>query len=166
LLLLFCFVLFCFLGFWLCLVLLLFFNLFFIGYILYLHFKCSPISWFPLQKNTLLLPPLTSPCSPTHPPTPASCPWHSLILGHRSFIEQRASPPIDDQLGCPLLHMKLEPLVPPFTLFGWWFSPWELSGYWLVHIVVPPMRLQFHSAPWVLSLSPLLGILCSVNEWL
>jgi hypothetical protein len=27
-------------------------------------------------------------------------------------------------------------------LFGWWFSPWELWGYWLVHIVVPPMGLQ------------------------
>ena len=23
--------------------------------------------------------------------------------------------------------------------FYWWFSPRELWGYWLVHIVVPPM---------------------------
>ena len=52
------------------------------------------------------------------------------------------------------------------VLFGWWFIPWELWGYWLVHIVVPivipPMGLQTPSAPWVLSLAPSLGTLCSV----
>jgi hypothetical protein len=30
-------------------------------------------------------------------------------------------------------------------------------GYWLVHIVVPPIGLQTPSAPWVLSLAPQLG---------
>jgi hypothetical protein len=34
--------------------------------------------------------------------------------------------------------------------------------YWLVHIVVPPMGLQTPSAPWVFSLVPPLGTLCSV----
>jgi hypothetical protein len=29
--------------------------------------------------------------------------------------------------------------------------------YWLVHIVVPPIRLQIPLAPWVLSLDPSLG---------
>jgi hypothetical protein len=29
------------------------------------------------------------------------------------------------------------------VLGGWWFSPWELWGYWLVHIDVPPMGLPF-----------------------
>ena len=37
--------------------------------------------------------------------------------------------------------------------------------YWLVHIVVPPMGLQTPSAPWVLSLAPSLGTLCSV-QWM
>ena len=37
--------------------------------------------------------------------------------------------------------------------------------YWWVHIVVPPMVLQVLSAPWVLSLAPPLGTLCSV-QWL
>ena len=46
----------------------------------------------------------------------------------------------------------------------WWFSPWELWGYWLVHIVVPPSGLQTPSAPWVLSLAPSLGTLCPV-QW-
>jgi hypothetical protein len=47
----------------------------------------------------------------------------------------------------------------------WWISPRELWGYWLVHIVGPPMGLQTPSAPWVLSLAPSLGTLCSV-QWI
>ena len=62
----------------------------------------------------------------TNVPTPASWPWHSPILGHRTFTGLRASSPIDDRLGHPLLHMKLEPQVLPCVFFGWWFSPWEL----------------------------------------
>ena len=42
----------------------------------------------------------------TNPPTLASWSWHSFILGHITFIGPRASPPIDDQLGYPLLHME------------------------------------------------------------
>ena len=34
--------------------------------------------------------------------------WYSPILGHRAFTGPRASPPTDDQLGHPLLHMQLE----------------------------------------------------------
>ena len=49
--------------------------------------------------------------------------------------------------------------------FDWWFSPKELWGYWLVHIDVPPMGLQNPSAPWVLSLVPSLGTLCSI-QWM
>jgi hypothetical protein len=64
-----------------------------------------------------------------------------------------------------LLHMQLETWVPPCLPFGWWFSPWELWVYWLVHIVVPPTGLQTPSAPWVLSLIPPLGTLCSV-QWM
>ena len=59
--------------------------------------------------------------------------------------------------------MQLEPWVPPCFLFGWWFSPWELWGYWLVHIVVPPTGLQMPSAPSVLSLGPPLWTLCSFS---
>jgi hypothetical protein len=40
-----------------------------------------------------------------------------------------------------------------------------LRGYWLVHIVVPPKGLQAPSTPWVLSLAPSLGTLCSV-QWM
>jgi hypothetical protein len=41
-----------------------------------------------------------------------------------------------------------------YVLFGWWFSPRELWGYWVGHIVVPVMGLQTYSVPWVLSLAP------------
>jgi hypothetical protein len=74
---------------------------FFIRYFLYLHFKCYPLSWFPLQNS--LSPPLLP-----NPPTPSSWPWHSSTLGHRTFTGPRDSLPIDDQLGHPLLHMQLE----------------------------------------------------------
>ena len=63
----------------------------------------SPFLDSPLKTPYLLPLPLL-----TNPPTPASWPWHSPTLEHRAFIEQRASPPIDDQLGNPLLHMQLE----------------------------------------------------------
>jgi hypothetical protein len=50
-------------------------------------------------------------------------------------------------------------------MVDWWFSPRELWGYWLVHIVVPPRGMQTPSAPWVLSLAPSLGALCS-TQWM
>jgi hypothetical protein len=87
-----------------------------------------------------------------NPPTPVSLSWHSPILG--PFTRPRVSPLIDVPQGHPLLHKQLEPWVSPHVFFGWWFSPWELWGYWLVHIVVPPMGMQTPSAPWVLSLAP------------
>ena len=106
------------------------------------------------------------------PPSPAHQPIHSHFLtlafpytGHRTFTGPRDSPPIDDWPGHLLLHMQLEPWVPPCVFFDWWFSPWELWGYWLVHIVVPPMRLQTPSAPWIFSLVPSLGTLCSI-QWI
>jgi hypothetical protein len=48
------------------------------------------------------------------------------------------------------------------VISGWWFSPWELWGVWMVDIVVLPIGLQTPSAPSGLSLTPPLGTLCSV----
>jgi hypothetical protein len=39
----------------------------------------------------------------------------------------------------------------------------RVPGYWLVHIVVPPIRLQFPLAPWVISLAPPLGAVHTVS---
>jgi hypothetical protein len=81
-----------------------------------------------------------------HLPTPASPPWHFPTLGRQAFTGPRTSPPIDARQGHPLLHMWLEPWVPPCVLFGWWFSPWELWRVWLVNVVFLPMGLQTSSA--------------------
>ena len=51
----------------------------------------------------------------------------------------------------------------PCVFLGWCFSPWELWGFWLVDIVVLPMRLQTHSAPTALSLLSTLGSTLSVQ---
>ena len=115
-----------------------------------------PFPYLP-SKHT----PIPSPLSLlTNPTTPTSWLWHSPTLGHQAFTGPRASP-TDVLQGHRLLHMHLEPCV----LFGWCFSPWELWGYWLVHIVVPPVGLQTPLAPWVLTLVPLLVTLSSV-KWL
>jgi hypothetical protein len=61
--------------------------------------------------------------------------------------------------------MQLKLQVPKCVFFDWWFSHKELSGCWLVHIDVPPMGLQTPSTPWILSLAPSLGTLCS-GKWM
>jgi hypothetical protein len=53
-------------------------------------------------------PPIPPPTLIPNPPTPASWPWYSLVMGHMIFTRPRASPPIDGQLGHPLLHMQPE----------------------------------------------------------
>jgi hypothetical protein len=95
----------------------------------------------PKVPYTLLLP-----CSPTHS-LPLLGPGVPLYWGIWSLQDLGASLPNDGQLGHLLLHMQLET---------------QLLGYWLLHIVVPPIGLQIPSAPWVLSLAPLSGALCSI----
>ena len=118
----------------------------------------SPFLVFPLK---------TPNCPPPvhHPPTPTSYPWHSPTLKYRDFIGQSVSLPIDELQGHSLIHMQQYPWIPPCVLFGQWFSPWEIWGYWLVHILVHPMGLQTPSAPEFLPLAPPLGTLCSV-QWM
>ena len=117
----------------------------------------------------MLSPFLVSPPKPPYPihPLPAHQSTHShffpLNWGIKLSQDQRPLLPLMSNKAihcyiCSWSHGSLH-------LFGWWFSPWELWGYWLVHIVVPPMGLQNPSAPWVLSLAPPLGSLCSV-QWL
>jgi hypothetical protein len=107
----------------------------FIGYSLYLHFKCYPFSWFPLWK-----PPIWTPlhlllwgCFPTHHPILASPVWCFTTLEHLAFKGTKASPFTDVQQGPALVRIWLEPWTYPCVLFGWWFRPWEI---YLVDIVV------------------------------
>jgi hypothetical protein len=104
--------------------------LYIIRYFPRLHFQCYTKS-----------PPYPPPQAPTHP-LPLFGPGVPLYWGTYSLQVQWASLCSDGQLGHLLIHMQLEIRAP---------------GYWLVHIVVPPIGLQFPLAPWVLSLAPPLG---------
>jgi hypothetical protein len=103
----------------------LFFNLdIFLVYISnVIHFPSFP-SKYPLPD------PPTPASQPTHT---QSWPWHSPILGHRTFTGRRTSTPIDDWLGHPQLHIQQEPWVPLCVFFGG-LDPWALrvliSSYW------------------------------------
>ena len=120
-----------------CLVLFFLLIFLFIRYFLYLHFKCYPeSSLYPL--STLL----------HYPSTPASWPWHSPILGHIKFAIPRG------------LSSQWWPTRPSSATYA--ARDMSSGGYWLVHIVVPPIGLQTPSAPWVLSLDSPLGALCSI----
>jgi hypothetical protein len=107
---------------------------------------------------------MLSPKPPIPSPNPVPQPTHSCFLAlafscsgaydlHNT--NQWASPPTDERLGHPLLHMQLET-----QLWGGW------GEYWLVHIVFLPIGLQTLLAPWVLSLTPSLGALVPSNRWL
>ena len=86
-----------------------------------------------------------------HQPTPDLLLWHFPTLGQGAFTGKRASPPIDAQEVHPLLHMWLEPWVPPCVPEIWVIC--------LVDTALFPIVLQNPSAPLVLSLTPLLGSL-------
>jgi hypothetical protein len=127
---------------------------------MYLHFKCYPLSWFPLWNHISHLPSplLLRRCSPTHLYTPTSPPWRSPTLRELAFTGPRAFPPINARQCHSLLHMGLETWVP-------------LCVYSLVGSLVPGnsggsgwMRLLFFlwgcknpSCPPHLSLTPTLG---------
>jgi hypothetical protein len=99
-----------------------------------------PVPSFPSEKHPSLSHPQTHAHQPTHYHWHYWL-WHSQTLGYRVFIVPRAFSSIDVLLGHPLLHMQLEPQVPPCKS-GCWDSAWEPWRYWLFHIVVPLMGLQ------------------------
>jgi hypothetical protein len=74
-----------------------FVSIFLIRYFLHLQFKCYPKSALYPPQNLL-----------SNPPTHASWPWYSPVLGHIIFARPKASPPNDGQLGHFLLYMQLE----------------------------------------------------------
>ena len=114
-------------------------GLFLIRYFLHLLFKCYP-------KSPPYLPhPLP------YPPTPTSWPWHSPVLSHIKFARPKG---LSSQWW--LIRPSCDTYAARDTSSGG-------RGYWLVHIVVPPIGLQIPSAPWVLSLVPPLGDLWSIQ---
>jgi hypothetical protein len=119
---------------------------YFISFLLDIFFiyisNVIPFPGFP-SKNPLSLP------HSTNPPSPASWPWHSPILGIEPSQDQGPLFPLITNYAI-LCYIQLEPWVPPRVFFDWWFSPRELWGYWLIHSVVPPIGMQTPSGPWLL----------------
>jgi hypothetical protein len=95
------------------------------------------LSPFPVPTpHPKILYPIRSPLASMRvlpPPSHPLPPPHTGIPLHWGIEPSRASPLIDAQQGHPLLHMQLEPWVPPCVLLGWWFRPWEL---WLVDGII------------------------------
>jgi len=120
----------------------------FVCLFIYLDSLCTCISnVIPFPSSPPL--PFPPPCfyenalTPTHslPPQQPGIPLHWGNELHRTK-DSIDSPLIDERQCHPLLHVQLEPCVPQCVLFGWWFSPWELLGIWLVDIGVLPMGLK------------------------
>jgi hypothetical protein len=130
------------------------FSFFFIGYFLYLHFKCFPLFRCPIQK-----PPMPSPCLSEG--AASSC--HPGIPQQWGFKHTQAQGPLfipDVQQGQPLPHMRPAPWVPPCVFFGWWSSPQALWGP--VDIVAPCVGCK----PPQLLQSLLKLLLAQSNGWL
>lgn len=133
-----------------------FLILIFIGDFMYFHFRCYPLSRFPLSHSTFPFYVDTFP--PNHPFQPHH-PGHCITLEKCAFTVPRASTPLDARQFQPLLHIQLKPWVSPCVLLVCVLVPGRSE---VVDIVVFPMGLQTHSTPSVLSLLPPLGSPCSV----
>jgi hypothetical protein len=78
----------------------------------------TPLSHSPPPASMRVLP----------PPLPPHCPGIPLHWGTKPSQDQGPLLLEDARQSHPLLHMQLEPWVPPCVLYGWWFSRWELGG--------------------------------------
>jgi hypothetical protein len=80
---------------------------------------------FSLQKshNTIPLPLLLWPHTHSHLYAIAFS-YTGVLSLHRT----EAPSPINVSQGHPVLHMWLQPWVPPCVLFDWWFSFWDIWG--------------------------------------
>ena len=121
-----------------------------------------PFPYLPSKKPLCHIP---SSCSPTHPLL-LPCPGSPLQWGIWTSQEQGPLLPLmsNKVILCYICSWSYRSLH-VYSLVGGLFSPWELWGYWLVHIVVSPMGLQTPSVPRVLSLASSMGTLCSV-QWM
>jgi hypothetical protein len=140
--------------------------IFFINQSICLHLKWYPTSWLPYTNSPSHICPPLSPlpvweCFPTHPHFSTPPLKHPPRLEHQTSSGPKTSPPVAIRHGHPLLHMYLEPWIPPGTLFGWWSSLWE---NWVVRsdYVVLPMGLQSSSAPPGLPPAPSPGFMIGV----
>jgi hypothetical protein len=144
-----------------------FLVLFFIGYFLYLNFKCYSLSRFSPIWNPLLHPP--SPCfykGIPSPPTPFCLPTMSPPYTGASSLHRIKGLSSHWCLTRPSsVTYAAGSIVPPCVHMVGGLVLGCSWGVLLVDIVVLPMGLQTPSAPSVLSLTLPLGSPCSVR-WL
>jgi hypothetical protein len=118
------------------------------------HFLVTPIphlpSPLPFAYMRVLSPSLSQ-------PTPLASPYP----GASNLPRTKVPPPIVVRQGYPLLHMYLEPWIPPCTLLGWWSRIWENCMVRQAYVVLP-MGMQSPSTPPVLLPALLPGSLSSV----
>ena len=124
-----------------------------------------PLPCFLSNPSPSHAPSLLSVGSYTHSLTPTSPPQHSPMMGHQASTGLRASLPIDaiyKIILCYICTQSHRSLHKPTTLFGWWFSLWELCVVWLVDIVVLPIGKQSPLATSILPLAFPLGLNTSI----
>jgi hypothetical protein len=108
------------------------------------YFFCTFKNWvfisftFPMLSQMLLHP-------LPYPPTPTSWHWRSPVLRHIMFGRSK---------GLSFHWWPTRPSSDSYAARDTSSGGQGGGEYWLVHIVVPPIGLQIHSAPWVLSLAP------------
>jgi hypothetical protein len=137
------------------LLLVVFFNNLWYIFFIYIS-NIMPFPGSPSPGSSLFPPP--SPCSPTHL---LLLPGPGIPLHWGIEPSQDQGPLIDVWQGHLLLHMLLEPWVPPCVLFDWWFSPWELWGIgWFIllfflwcpidYVLCLTKAFQFHVVPFII----------------
>ena len=131
--------------------------LLFIGYFMYLHFKCYPLCQFPFWAPLSHLP---SPFfyEEAHPPTNPLWPHCSALpyTGELSLPRTKGL----SSYWCQTMPSSATYIIEAMSTL--WLVVWSLGLWvvWLVGIAILPMGLQTLSTPSVLSLAPPLGTLC------
>jgi hypothetical protein len=129
---------------------------------MYLHFKCYPLSQFPLWKPPIPSPLLLWGCSPTHPPIYSHVP--TLAFPYTGALSYHRTKGLSSH-WCPTrlssaTYAARAMCSSMYTLCLVVCTLGPLGEVWLVDIVVFPMGLQTCSAPSVPSLAPPLVITC------
>jgi hypothetical protein len=106
-------------------------------------------NYFVYISNAIPKVPYQLPYPLPHTPTPTSWPWHSPVQRQMKFVRPMG------------LSFYWWPTRPSSDTYAARIT--SSGGYWVVHIVVPPIGLQIPLAPWVLSLAAPLGALWSIH---
>jgi hypothetical protein len=101
-----------------------------------------------------------------HSPTHSCLPVLKFLWSIKPSQNQRPLLPlIPDKAILCYIYGWSQPWVPPCVLLGWWFSPWEFWGVWLVDIIVLPSSIHLPKN-FMNSLFSIAEKWCWFNWWL